>query len=105
MGAHNSRNSLGSTDEKKELLSQADEDMSDPLVWNGSAWTELCQGRPASVQNTPHPHPHPHADPASSLILCLLPTEKKKQQNEEGNKKRKKARTLYKMYKNEGLLF
>lgn len=32
MGAHNSRNSLASTDEKKELLSQADEDMSDPLA-------------------------------------------------------------------------
>uniref|UniRef100_A0AAX7SPU8 EGF-like domain-containing protein n=1 Tax=Astatotilapia calliptera TaxID=8154 RepID=A0AAX7SPU8_ASTCA len=32
MGAHNSRNSLASTDEKKELLSQVDEDMSDPLA-------------------------------------------------------------------------
>lgn len=32
MGAHNSRNSLASTDEKKELLSQADEDLSDPLA-------------------------------------------------------------------------
>uniref|UniRef100_A0A667YNG9 LDL receptor related protein 1 n=1 Tax=Myripristis murdjan TaxID=586833 RepID=A0A667YNG9_9TELE len=32
MGAHNSRNSLASTDEKKELLSQGDEDMSDPLA-------------------------------------------------------------------------
>uniref|UniRef100_A0A3B3V0A2 EGF-like domain-containing protein n=1 Tax=Poecilia latipinna TaxID=48699 RepID=A0A3B3V0A2_9TELE len=32
MGAHNSRNSLASTDEKKELLSQADEDMNDPLA-------------------------------------------------------------------------
>lgn len=33
MGAHNSRNSLASTDEKKELLSAAgDDDMSDPLA-------------------------------------------------------------------------
>ncbi|XP_035377067.1 low-density lipoprotein receptor-related protein 1 isoform X2 [Electrophorus electricus] len=32
MGAHNSRNSLGSTDEKKELLSAGDEEMSDPLA-------------------------------------------------------------------------
>uniref|UniRef100_A0A3B4APF0 EGF-like domain-containing protein n=1 Tax=Periophthalmus magnuspinnatus TaxID=409849 RepID=A0A3B4APF0_9GOBI len=32
MGAHNSRNSLASTDEKKELLSQGDDDMSDPLA-------------------------------------------------------------------------
>uniref|UniRef100_A0A4W5Q8D9 Uncharacterized protein n=2 Tax=Salmoninae TaxID=504568 RepID=A0A4W5Q8D9_9TELE len=36
MGAHNSRSSLASTDEKKELLSQGDdgedEDMSDPLA-------------------------------------------------------------------------
>uniref|UniRef100_A0A8D3BMI9 Low density lipoprotein receptor-related protein 1Ab n=1 Tax=Scophthalmus maximus TaxID=52904 RepID=A0A8D3BMI9_SCOMX len=32
MGAHNSRNSLASTDEKKELLSQGDEDLSDPLA-------------------------------------------------------------------------
>ncbi|XP_076748398.1 low-density lipoprotein receptor-related protein 1 [Maylandia zebra] len=32
MGAHNSCNSLASTDEKKELLSQVDEDMSDPLA-------------------------------------------------------------------------
>uniref|UniRef100_A0A4W5Q8K7 LDL receptor related protein 1 n=1 Tax=Hucho hucho TaxID=62062 RepID=A0A4W5Q8K7_9TELE len=36
MGAHNSRNSLASTDEKKELLSQVDDgedvDMSDPLA-------------------------------------------------------------------------
>lgn len=32
MGAHNSRNSLASTDEKKELLSAGDEDMSDPLA-------------------------------------------------------------------------
>uniref|UniRef100_A0A3B5PUQ7 EGF-like domain-containing protein n=1 Tax=Xiphophorus maculatus TaxID=8083 RepID=A0A3B5PUQ7_XIPMA len=32
MGAHNSRNSLASTDEKKELLSQTDEDMNDPLA-------------------------------------------------------------------------
>uniref|UniRef100_A0A8B9KYJ5 Uncharacterized protein n=1 Tax=Astyanax mexicanus TaxID=7994 RepID=A0A8B9KYJ5_ASTMX len=30
MGAHNSRNSLASTDEKKELLSAGDEDMGDP---------------------------------------------------------------------------
>uniref|UniRef100_A0A8C1L2N1 Low density lipoprotein receptor-related protein 1Ab n=1 Tax=Cyprinus carpio TaxID=7962 RepID=A0A8C1L2N1_CYPCA len=32
MGAHNSRNSLASTDEKKELLSAADDDMGDPLA-------------------------------------------------------------------------
>uniref|UniRef100_A0A3B3IEL5 EGF-like domain-containing protein n=1 Tax=Oryzias latipes TaxID=8090 RepID=A0A3B3IEL5_ORYLA len=32
MGAHNSSNSLASTDEKKELLSPGDDDMSDPLV-------------------------------------------------------------------------
>ncbi|KPP78525.1 low-density lipoprotein receptor-related protein 1-like [Scleropages formosus] len=32
MGAHNSRNSLASTDEKKELLSRADEDMGEPLA-------------------------------------------------------------------------
>uniref|UniRef100_A0A3B3DQV2 EGF-like domain-containing protein n=1 Tax=Oryzias melastigma TaxID=30732 RepID=A0A3B3DQV2_ORYME len=32
MGAHNSSNSLASTDEKKELLSQGDDDMSDPLA-------------------------------------------------------------------------
>uniref|UniRef100_A0A3Q2NMI4 LDL receptor related protein 1 n=1 Tax=Fundulus heteroclitus TaxID=8078 RepID=A0A3Q2NMI4_FUNHE len=32
MGAHNSRNSLASTDEKKELLSAADDDMNDPLA-------------------------------------------------------------------------
>uniref|UniRef100_A0A3Q2CY79 Low density lipoprotein receptor-related protein 1Ab n=1 Tax=Cyprinodon variegatus TaxID=28743 RepID=A0A3Q2CY79_CYPVA len=32
MGAHNSRNSLASTDEKKELLSQGDDDMNDPLA-------------------------------------------------------------------------
>uniref|UniRef100_A0A3Q2Z7I5 EGF-like domain-containing protein n=1 Tax=Hippocampus comes TaxID=109280 RepID=A0A3Q2Z7I5_HIPCM len=32
MGAHNSNNSLASTDEKKELLSQGDESMSDPLA-------------------------------------------------------------------------
>uniref|UniRef100_A0AAR2M698 Low density lipoprotein receptor-related protein 1Ab n=1 Tax=Pygocentrus nattereri TaxID=42514 RepID=A0AAR2M698_PYGNA len=32
MGAHNSRNSLASTDEKKELLSAGDEDMGDPLA-------------------------------------------------------------------------
>lgn len=32
MGAQNSRNSLASTDEKKELLSGGDEDMSDPLA-------------------------------------------------------------------------
>lgn len=33
MGAHNSRNSLASTDEKKELLSATgDDDMSDPLA-------------------------------------------------------------------------
>uniref|UniRef100_A0A8C1T1Y0 Low density lipoprotein receptor-related protein 1Ab n=1 Tax=Cyprinus carpio TaxID=7962 RepID=A0A8C1T1Y0_CYPCA len=32
MGAHNSRNSLASTDEKKELLSAGDDDMGDPLA-------------------------------------------------------------------------
>ncbi|XP_072571437.1 low-density lipoprotein receptor-related protein 1-like isoform X1 [Paramormyrops kingsleyae] len=32
MGAHNSRNSLASTDEKKELLSRGEEDMGDPLA-------------------------------------------------------------------------
>ncbi|KAG5836217.1 hypothetical protein ANANG_G00252240 [Anguilla anguilla] len=32
MGAHNSRNSLTSTDEKRELLSRGDEDMGDPLA-------------------------------------------------------------------------
>lgn len=33
MGAHNSRNSLASTDEKKELLSRGDEEpLVDPLV-------------------------------------------------------------------------
>uniref|UniRef100_A0A672KNY8 LDL receptor related protein 1 n=1 Tax=Sinocyclocheilus grahami TaxID=75366 RepID=A0A672KNY8_SINGR len=32
LGAHNSRNSLASTDEKKELLSAGDDDMGDPLA-------------------------------------------------------------------------
>ncbi|KAG5837960.1 hypothetical protein ANANG_G00218680 [Anguilla anguilla] len=32
MGAHNSRNSLASTDEKRELLSQGEEDVVDPLA-------------------------------------------------------------------------
>lgn len=33
MGAHNSRNSLASTDEKRELLSRgADDDLADPLA-------------------------------------------------------------------------
>ncbi|XP_039602497.1 low-density lipoprotein receptor-related protein 1-like isoform X2 [Polypterus senegalus] len=32
MGAHSSRNSLASTDEKKELLSRADDDLGDPLA-------------------------------------------------------------------------
>ncbi|XP_063064253.1 low-density lipoprotein receptor-related protein 1 isoform X3 [Engraulis encrasicolus] len=32
MGAHNSRNSLASTDEKKELLSTTDDDLGDPLA-------------------------------------------------------------------------
>ncbi|KAI1891106.1 hypothetical protein AGOR_G00160530 [Albula goreensis] len=32
MGGHNSRNSLTSTDEKRELLSRGDEDMGDPLA-------------------------------------------------------------------------
>ncbi|XP_028824867.1 low-density lipoprotein receptor-related protein 1-like isoform X2 [Denticeps clupeoides] len=32
MGAHNSRSSLASTDEKKELLSSADDDLADPLA-------------------------------------------------------------------------
>lgn len=44
-------------------------------------------------------HAPPSAEPASSLILCLWPTEKK------SNKKKKKARTLYKMYKMKDYFF
>lgn len=32
MGAHNSRNSLASTDEKRELLARGDDDLADPLA-------------------------------------------------------------------------